>query len=106
MDELNANNSAHLPSLGRQTRLNQQAQMLAVKERAALSELFSSSLGQRVLCMLELQFETHLPAFQGRLGQFDALDAMRRDAYREVFLRIRQQMELAKEEITNKTTIQ
>lgn len=38
---------------------------------------------------LENHFETNLPCFQGQAGQYDPLDAMRRDAYREVILFLR-----------------
>lgn len=48
-----------------------------------------------VLRILEERFGTRLPAFQGRPGEWDALDAMRRDSQREVVLYLRQQLELA-----------
>lgn len=42
-----------------------------------------------LLEVLERRFETNLPCFQGVAGQYDPLDAMRRDAYREVVLFLR-----------------
>ena len=53
---------------------------------------------------LEDRFETRLPVFQGRAGQYDPLDAMRRDAYREVFLYIHHQLELARQEASSSQT--
>lgn len=51
-----------------------------------------------MLADLEQRFETDLPVFQGKAGSYDALDAMRRDAHREVFLVIRHQLDLARKE--------
>lgn len=42
-----------------------------------------------VLSLIEERFETNLPCFQGSKGNYDPLDAMRRDAYREVVLWLR-----------------
>ena len=39
-----------------------------------------------VLEELKRHFQTDLPCFQGKAGSYDPLDAMRRDAYREVVL--------------------
>lgn len=41
-----------------------------------------------VLNNLRERFQTNLPCFQGTQGTYDPLDAMRRDAYREVILYI------------------
>lgn len=71
------------------------------KARAArkrLLHVFGSDEGAHVLLDLEQRFETHLPVFQGKAGSYDPLDAMRRDAHREVFLVIRRQLELARKE--------
>ena len=38
--------------------------------------------------------------FQGKAGCYDPLDAMRRDAHREIFLVIRRQLALARQEAT------
>ena len=54
--------------------------------------------GQQVLAELEARFETDLPVFQGKAGSYDPLDAMRRDAHREVFLVIHRQLALARKE--------
>ena len=63
-------------------------------ERRRLLNLFGSAEGQQVLAELE----AHLPVFQGQPGHYDPLDAMRRDAHREVFLVIRHQLKLARKE--------
>lgn len=74
----------------------------AREERKRLLKLFSTPEGEQVLCDLERRFETHLPVFQGKPGSYDPLDAMRRDAHREIFLVIRHQLELARQEATPK----
>lgn len=74
------------------------------EERHRLRELLNTPLGRQVLCDLERRFETHLPVFQGKAGSYDPLDAMRRDAHREVFLVIRHRLKLAEQEATNPTT--
>ncbi|MBQ3240255.1 MAG: hypothetical protein IJB00_03625 [Akkermansia sp.] len=74
------------------------------EERRRLRELFHTPLGQQVLADLERRFEIHLPVFQGKPGSYDPLDAMRRDAHREVFLVIRHRLNLAESE-ANTTTI-
>lgn len=66
--------------------------------RRRLLHVLGSDEGERVLLELEQRFETHLPVFQGKSGSYDALDAMRRDAHREVFLVIRRQLDLARKE--------
>ena len=75
-----------------------QAVEKARAERRRLLSVLGSPDGQQLLADLELRFETHLPVFQGRPGAYDPLDAMRRDAHREVFLVIRHQLELARKE--------
>ena len=52
------------------------------RRRAALKEAFTPE----VLDILEKEFQTYLPCFQGKAGSYDPLDAMRRDAYREMIL--------------------
>lgn len=69
-----------------------------LRQRQELLALFDTEQGERVLQYLERRFETDLPVFQGRAGTYDALDAMRRDAHREVFLVIRRLMELMRNE--------
>ncbi len=79
----------------------QLARRLLEKARAARRRLLAvlgTEEGEAVLCQLEERFETGLPVFQGQKGAYDPLDAMRRDAHREVFLVIRRQLELARRE--------
>ena len=72
----------------------------AREERRRLLKLFSHPEAEQVLADLERRFETDLPVFQGKAGCYDPLDAMRRDAHREIFLVIRRQLELARQEAT------
>lgn len=68
-----------------------------------IEQSLATEEGQRYISYLEQYFQTHLPVFQGKQGSYDALDAMRRDAYREVFLLIRHhiQQTLVKKTIEN-----
>ncbi len=50
----------------------------------------ANCVDERCLAHLEARFEVHLPCFQGKAHQYDPLDAMRRDAYREMCLYLRQ----------------
>jgi hypothetical protein len=72
----------------------------AREEHRRLLALFSHPEAEQVLADLERRFETHLPVFQGKAGAYDPLDAMRRDAHREIFLLIRHQLKLARQEAT------
>lgn len=72
----------------------------AQRKRRRLLAVFGTPEGEAVLAELESRFETDLPVFQGKAGAYDPLDAMRRDAHREVFLVIRRQLELARREAT------
>ena len=72
----------------------------ARRSRRRLLATLGSPEGEQVLAELEQRFETHLPVFQGKAGSYDPLDAMRRDAHREVFLVIRRQLHLARQEAT------
>lgn len=74
---------------------------LAIQERKRLAKVLATPDGEKVLRVLEARFQVHLPAFQGSVGQYDPLDAMRRDAHREVFLHIRHQLQLAQQEYNN-----
>lgn len=56
-----------------------------VRKKRVYRRVFGSSDGKYVLKDLAKKFEVNLPAFQGGKGTFDPLDAMRRDAYKEVF---------------------
>ncbi len=53
-----------------------------VKQR----EHLASRLDKDCIDYLKWKFETELCCFQGKRGNFDSLDAMRRDAQREVVL--------------------
>lgn len=59
------------------------------RRRGALKEAFTPE----VLDILEKEFQTNLPCFQGKAGSYDPLDAMRRDAQREVFLWVMHEIE-------------
>lgn len=65
------------------------------KFRRVLKRCLASRDGEAALTYLEERFEVNLPAFQGERGHYDPLDAMRRDAYREVFLFVRRELMLA-----------
>ena len=65
--------------------------------RRRLLHDFDTVSGQLLLEWLEHHFETDLPVFQGQSGKYDPLDAMRRDAYREVFLFLRREVALGKQ---------
>ncbi|MCI7005641.1 MAG: hypothetical protein MR890_09570 [Akkermansia muciniphila] len=76
----------------------------ARESRCLILRVFGTPEGQSLLRFLEDRFETRLPVFQGRAGQYDPLDAMRRDSYREVFLYIHHQLELARQEASSSQT--
>ncbi len=78
--------------------LNRRLLEKARASRRRLLAVLGTEEGEAVLEHLEERFETHLPVFQGQSGSYDPMDAMRRDAHREVFLIIRRQLELAREE--------
>ena len=59
------------------------------RRRAALKEAFTPE----VLDILEKEFQTNLPCFQGKAGSYDPLDAMRRDAQREMLLWVKYEIE-------------
>lgn len=71
--------------------------------RQRLLSVLGTAEGSQVLEDLERRFETDLPVFQGKAGNYDPLDAMRRDAHREVFLVIRRQLALAHREAKQNT---
>ena len=73
-------------------------------KRRQLLRVFDTPDGRDILSFLEARFQTDLPVFQGSPGNYDPLDAMRRDAYREVFLYIRRQLQLALKESTTENT--
>ncbi|MGN0868387.1 MAG: hypothetical protein ACI4O9_02535 [Akkermansia sp.] len=49
----------------------------------------AACLDEDAIAFLEERFETNYCCFQGKRGQYDPLDAMRRDAHREVILYLR-----------------
>ena len=87
--------------MNRDTPLQQEAALREARlRRRQLLRVFDTPDGRDVLSFLEARFQIDLPVFQGSPGNYDPLDAMRRDAYREVFLYIRRQLELALKETT------
>lgn len=80
------------------SRFSQKDVEKARASRKRLLSVLGSAEGEQVLAELEQRFEVHLPVFQGKPGSYDPLDAMRRDAHREVFLVIRRQLALARQE--------
>lgn len=69
----------------------------ARKTQTAYGKVFAGANGEGVIADLKKRFETGLPCFQGKRGEFDPLDAMRRDAYREVILYIEEKITLAEQ---------
>lgn len=67
----------------------------ARRVQRAYGKVFSGVNGEGVLDDLKQRFGTDLPCFQGKRGEFDPLDAMRRDAYREVVLYIEEKVRLS-----------
>lgn len=65
--------------------------------------LFGQALDERGIEVLEKKFECHLPCFLrvGTDGGYDPLDAMRRDAYREVCNWLRDQLKTYRKETNN-----
>lgn len=87
--------------MNQNTTLQQEASVREARfKRRQLLRVFDTTDGREALSFLEARFQIDLPVFQGRPGSYDPLDAMRRDAYREVFLYIRRQLQLAIRETT------
>ena len=87
--------------MNQDTILQQEASLKEARlKRRQLLRVFDTPDGLDALSFLEARFQTDLPVFQGSPGNYDPLDAMRRDAYREVFLYIRRQLQLALKEST------
>lgn len=76
----------------------QEAQQQALEQARADRRCLAAHVTDELLELLERRFETRLPVFRGSAGRFDPLDAMRRDAYREVVLWMREQTELGRKE--------
>lgn len=71
-----------------------------LKKRRLL--LFAQPLNEQGIEVLERKFQCHLPCFvRGADGGFDPLDAMRRDAYREVCCWLREQFNIYRKENNN-----
>lgn len=66
--------------------------------RRNLRSALGGKAGQAVLEKLHARFGVDLPCFQGGRGRFDPLDAMRRDAYRELILWLERQLAISKTE--------
>ena len=66
-------------------------------------KLFAQPLNEQGIEVLERKFECHLPCFLrvGSDGGYDPLDAMRRDAYREVCNWLRDQLKIYRKETNN-----
>lgn len=79
------------PFLNKETNATKEKQK---KRRKHLAE----HIDEATINYLEERFQTNLPCFQGVAGQYDPLDAMRRDAYREVILWLKHEISLAKKE--------
>ncbi len=68
----------------------------AARRYLAARRHLAERMDDECISFLEARFETGICCFQGRAGGYDPLDAMRRDAHREVILylkSIRQQHE-------------
>lgn len=72
------------------TRMKEQAR----KDRAHLA----AHIDSRCISILERKFSTHQAAFLRTPNGYDPLDAMRRDAYREVVQWLKSQLALARKE--------
>lgn len=89
---MNEDNPFDMPEEDR----NKIAAILKARRRR-LKEAFSPEIFK----ILEDKFETNLPCFQGKKGQYDPLDAMRRDAQRELLLWVRTEIELHEKDHDN-----
>ena len=64
-----------------------------LKEREARERaVIGRAVTDEVLAVLAREFGVHQACFQGVAGRYDPLDAMRRDAYREVYMWLRKQV--------------
>lgn len=53
------------------------------------------------IAYLEAEFQTNLPCYQGTQGNYDPLDAMKRDAQREIILWLKNELTQYKKQQTN-----
>lgn len=68
------------------------------RRRAHLAE----HITPETIAYLEAEFQTNLPCFQGTQGSYDPLDAMKRDAQREVVLWLKNELaQYEKQQTTN-----
>ena len=87
--------------MNQDTTLQQEASVREARfKRRQLLRVFDTPDGREALTFLETRIKTDLPVFQGSPGNYDTLPAMRRSAYREIFLYIRRQLQLAIKETT------
>ena len=64
-----------------------------LKEREARERaIIGHAVTDEVLAIVARKFGVHQACFQGCAGRYDPLDAMRRDAYREVYMWLRKQV--------------
>ena len=67
--------------------------MEQLKEREARERaIIGRAVTDEVLAVLARKFGVYQACFQGVAGRYDPLDAMRRDAYREVYMWLRKQV--------------
>lgn len=59
-----------------------------LRERMIIGE----AVTDEVLAVIARRFGVHQACFQGVAGKYDPLDAMRRDAYREVYYWLKKQV--------------
>ncbi len=59
-----------------------------LRERKIIGE----AVTDEVLAVIARKFGVHQACFQGVAGKYDPLDAMRRDAYREVYYWLKKQV--------------
>ena len=87
--------------MNQDTTLQQEASVREARfKRRQLLRVFDTPDARETRSFLEARVQTDLPVLQGSPGNYDPLDAMRRDAYREIFLYIRRQLQLAIKETT------
>lgn len=53
------------------------------------------------IAYLEAEFQTNLPCYQGTQGNYDPLDAMKRDAQREIILWLKNELTQHEKQQTN-----
>lgn len=61
----------------------------------------AAHITQETIAYLEAEFQTNLPCFQGEQGTYDPLDAMKRDAQREIILWLKNELTQHEKQQTN-----